>query len=358
MLTTLTPTYSEAFITECLKNGLTVKQAGVLLWRQRMDEAMERPMFRDAFNEALVKTSATKPSIFDQVDAALADKGSAGANMAHYGGRGAGLGGTVVLLGSLLGGRKGLAKGIGRAIKGTVGGIGLGGLAGAGYGAHKSIRNRFNIDARALNLGTNPQAGPAIPSSAPSGDIDIYSRDGLRFGPQSTGTAGGAMAATQRPGAASDYVRQQQVSIDASDKKIRDLEQSKSTFPRTGNPAADYAQERTINESIAAEQKARNERQKAMGSSLHSLKQQQQYMNDRIDSELPYAKEREQYFSRMGDAADQVRSNNWLARKLLGWIGGETPEQDPVWNYKIMQGRAQAARQNMENSVTNPPLYR
>lgn len=364
MLTTLTPAYGESFVKECLDHGLSVKQAAVLLWRQRMDEAMERPSFSNAFLGELQKQAedaAPSSSIWERMDSSLADKGGVGANMGHYAGRGAIGGGILAALPSLFG-RKG--KGIGK-ILGSLGkrvalGTGIGAAGGAGYGVHKSIANRLSIDPKALNLSPQISTGNTESVHMPNAGHDIYSRDGETFSSDGDSpTNHGAVAGSQgSSGAVSDYVRKQQTGIDSSDKRIADLTRNKQTFRRTGNPAADYAQSRQLDEAIAAEQKSRDSQQKTMNSSLGSLKTQQQVMNRAIDKRMPYVREREQYFERMGHAADAGHRRNWLSRKLINWVGGTNDDYDPVWDYKVNQGRAQDMRRNMEQSLQNPPIYR
>lgn len=357
MLTTLTPAYGESFVKECLDHGLSVKQAGVLLWRQRMDEAMERPAFAQAFIGELQKQAAPTPSIWERMDASLADKGSAGANMGHYAGRGAIGGGILAALPSLFGRKgKGIGKILGSLGKRTAIGAGVGGLGGAGYGVHKSLANQLNIDPKALNLLPQSSYGTSSAYTEP-GETDIYSRDGLTFNSPGS-NSGKSRQAQGQSGAVSDYVRQQQSGIDASDKRIADLTRNKQTFRRTGNPATDYAQSRRLDEAIAAEQKSRESQQKTMNTSLGSLKEQQHIMNRAIDARMPGVREREQYFERMGQAAEPAHNRNWLARKFINWVGGTADDYDPVWDYKINQGRAQAMRQNMEQSLINPPIYR
>lgn len=364
MMTTLTRSYAEGFAAECARLGLTSKQASILLWRQRMDEAMECPAFRKGFEGELAKHAGSAPSLVDQVAASMADRGSLAGNVGHYGGRGGMLGalGGLGLTGLSLLARKpaGVAKGLARVGKGLAGGAAAGGVLGGAGGFGKWLHGRGNnlkIDAMALSPTGNPVPIPGPQPGAAGGGRDPYSYMANPAAPGSPGVPSGPVQGPQLT-AASDWVRVQQGQLGEYDRRIAQLEQQMRDAERAGTATGTYSAQAGIADQIAHVRAQRDERQRQINDSLWNLREQQFAQDKAISRELPRVTAFTDEMRNRAQAAKTFRSEHGTLSKFLQWLGGQPQNQDPVYNYLRRLDAAGVAKGNMERAKQNPAYYR
>ena len=383
---------------ECHRHGLNEKQAAVLLWRQRMDEMLERPSFRTGFFGELQKR-AEDPGILSQIDASLADQGGLGANLSQYGGAGVGVGGALglgaaglallskrrALMPALSGAEKMLAgsKGLSRKffshpvdwaaggpgakmkawvtnpIKGLMYGSAAGGVAGLGYGAKKTYDNSLLVPIGSMGLA--PNKVPQMTGQTPEPVLqqrDPYSMDGgvIADGTsQASGSAEGALPS--RGGAASDFVRMQQHQLGGLDKRIEALQQQRAAAGAAGSQSGSRAMTADIDQQIMALSKARNESQQQMNDTLRNLQMQQEHLNSSIAQTVPRVNAFGAQQGRMADAAAAMHKNHGLMSSFLNWISGRQQNYDPTMEYARRQDAASALQQHYKQLQAHPPLY-
>ena len=360
-----------------------------------MKEAMEDPAFREGFNqelEAFGKQADATPGIFDQIDASLADQGSPGDNLQHYGERGAllgGLGGTALgalsllskghfsrplisgaqraAIRSVIPGARVLGRGtinwskvlphMGRpftwGLRGAVGG----GLAGLGYGAKKTMDNMMFVDPNAI--GPHQQYGGGMQPGVASGDApvyDQYSPGGSSFtgtGSPVQGGGGGFLGGGHH--AASELVRANQSQLAGIDHMIAQLQGQRGHGP--GGSVGDYA---NVDSQIAELQRTRDNLQNHYNHTLAQLGQQQQIVGGAISRQMPRVDSYLDTQRRMAGAADQFQHGhgNDLLKHFVGWLGGNKDNDFNTYDYHRRADYAENLKQQMEDEQNNPSYYR
>jgi len=394
-MVTTTKAYAEGFVRECARLGLNAKQASVLLWRQRMNEAIERPIFGKAFIGELEKQGAGAPSLAEQINASLADKGGLGANVGHYAGRGAMVGGAtgLGLAGlSLLGKRRSLRPTLTaaqKAVKGSAGlknkaffhpvnwgagapgdklkywlkrplrwaGQGAAGGAGLGalYGGKKTWDNTMFMPLDVINPG--PQEPRRAPGTTLGGVRDPYSYTGAGIPVAQPGAAVTPGMPSNR--AASDFVREDKKQLLDFDKRIADLERQRAAAPGIGQPVGVYAEQAGIEQQLSHVRQMRNLKQKQINDALRNLQIQQQRTDAMVTRTLPRVMDQRMEQQRMADASQQMRrADNGMLSRMLQWLGGQPKEYDPTYDYLRRVNNAQGVERHLRNIQENPPYYR